>query len=62
MIEDNLFIEDLTIAEENLLSIDDLSASKRKVLQESIDILKKVDFIKNDYVSIDNIKVSTEYY
>lgn len=58
IVEDNLFIEDSTIDEENLLSIEELDEPKSKVLQECIDILKKVDFIKDDYVSIDNIKVS----
>lgn len=56
--EDNLFIEDSFIIEEELLSKGDLNDSQRKVLEESIDILKDVDLLKSDYVSINNIKIS----
>lgn len=60
IIGDSLFIEDSNsyITEKDLLSIGELDESRRKVLEEAIYILKKVDFIKNDYISIDNIKVS----
>lgn len=58
--EDNLFIDDSIIAEGSLLSSEELNESQAKVLNESISIVKEIDFIKNDYVSslLDNIKIS----
>lgn len=58
IIGDRLFIEESYIAEKDLLSMKELDESRRKVLEEAIYIFKKVDLIKNDYISIDNIKVS----
>lgn len=58
IVEDNLFIENSIIIEEELLNKEELSESQRSILEESIDILKEVDLLKSDYVSIDNIKIS----
>ncbi|WP_051542069.1 ATP-binding protein [Clostridium lundense] len=56
--EDNLFMEDSVIIEEELLSKEDLNEEQRKILGEAIEILKEIDLLKSEYVSIDNIKIS----
>lgn len=56
--KDNLFIEDSIIPPEELLNKDDLNESQRNILAQAIAILSEIDLLRNDYVSIDNIKVS----
>lgn len=56
--EDNLFIEDSFVIEEEILNKKDLNESQRNVLEESIKILNKIDLLKNDYLPLDNIRIS----
>lgn len=56
--EENLFIEDSFVIEEELLNKEDLNESQRNVLEESIKILNKIDLLKNDYLPLDNIRIS----
>jgi hypothetical protein len=60
IIKDDLFIEDLPILKDMFINFEDLSEDQRRVIQESVNIIKDIDFIKNDFVvaSIANIKVS----
>ncbi|MBC8060593.1 MAG: ATP-binding protein [Clostridiaceae bacterium] len=58
IVGDNLFIEDPTNIEDGLLSKEELNDSQRKILQEAIDILKDINLIKSEFVSINNIKIS----
>ncbi|MDS1002023.1 ATP-binding protein [Clostridium sporogenes] len=56
--EDNLFIEDSFVIEEELLNKKDLNESQRNVLEEAIKILNKINLLKNDYLPLDNIRIS----
>nr|WP_243464735.1 hypothetical protein [Clostridium botulinum] len=56
--EDNLFIEDSFVIEEELLNKKDLNESQKNVLEESIKILSKIALLKNDYLPLDNIRIS----
>ncbi|QBD86073.1 ATP-binding protein, partial [Clostridium tetani] len=46
------------VIEEELLNKEDLNESQRNVLEESIKILNKIDLLKNDYLPLDNIRIS----
>lgn len=58
IIDDNLFYDDSIIIEKELLTKEELTEKQRMVLEESIKILKKIDLLKSDYISIENIKIS----
>lgn len=56
--KDELFIEDSLIIEDELIGEEDLTSSQKQILLEAVDILNEIDLIKDDYISLKNIKIS----